>query len=337
MNKITLSTLIVLLTVATGLTTLAADDPNTNSPAAIAPPRVPAFSVDYMDRSVSPATNFYEFADGQWLKNNPVPPDKSRWASFTELAERNWFLIHQILADAAQAGGSLPAHSPRREVGDFFASAMDTNRIEQLGLQPIADDLKKIDAVQSTTDLFALLADFHQRGIGGIFGAGFGPDAKKSSIYAVELEQGGLSLPDRDYYLKDSFADKLKQYHEHVRKMFGLLGENAADAEAHAATVIALETELAKASRTRVELRDPIQELQQIHRRGICRQNAGDFVERLFRGPRHLAAPAYEIVGQPEFFDGGEPAGAGTAAGGLENLSALASAARQRAIFAGSL
>ena len=266
------------------------------------PPRVPAFSVNYMDRSVDPSTNFYLFADGQWLKDNPVPPDKSRWASFTELAERNWFLIHEILNAAALSQEALPPHSPRREVGDLFTSVMDTNRIEQLGLKPLAGDLKQIDRVQSAKDLFALLADFHQRGIGGIFDAGFGPDEKNSSIYAVELSQGGLSLPDRDYYLKDSFAEKLKLYHDHVRKMFELLGEKPADAEAHAAIVIQLETELAKASRTRVDLRDPNKNYNKFIGGELAAKTPG-LLWNVYFEERNLAKPAYEIVGQPEFFE----------------------------------
>jgi putative endopeptidase len=278
---------------------LAADSPAAN--VADAPPRAPAFSVDYMDRSVDPGADFYHFADGQWVKDNPVPADKSRWAAFTELAERNWYLIHGILDEATQQSPGLPPHSPRREVGDFFASAMDTNRIEKLGLQPIAADLKKIDRIKSSKDLFALLADFHQRGIGGMFGTGFGPDAKNSSIYAVELGQAGLSLPDRDYYLKDSFADKLKKYHDHLVKMFGLLGEPPADAEAHAATVIALETELAKASRTRVELRDPNKNYNKFLPGEFAAQTPAMFWTVYFTG-RNIAEPAYEIVGQPEFF-----------------------------------
>ena len=161
----------VLLLLVIGFNALADDQTATPSPAVMTPPRVPAFSVNYMDRSVDPSTNFYLFADGQWLKDNPVPPDKSRWASFTELAERNWFLIHEILNAAARSQVALPPHSPRREVGDFFASVMDTNRIEHLGLKPLAGDLKQIDRIQSAKDLFALLADFHQRGIGGIFDA----------------------------------------------------------------------------------------------------------------------------------------------------------------------
>ena len=242
----------VLLALTAGSNLLAAD-----LSAADAPPKVPAFSVDYMDRSVSPATNFYQFAAGQWLKDNPVPADKSRWASFSELAERNWHLIHEILVNAANHDAALSAGSPTREVGDFFASAMDTNRIEKLGLKPIADDLKRIDGIKSAKDLFAVLADFHQRGVGGLFNVSFGQDAKNSSIYAIGLDQGGLSLPDRDYYLKENFAEKLKQYREHLQKMFALLGENPGVAETDAATVIGLETALAQASRSRVDLRDP--------------------------------------------------------------------------------
>ncbi len=288
-----------LLLITAGSKTPAADESSTNLSAA---PRVPAFSADYMNRSVNPATDFYRFADGQWLKNNPVPSDKSRWGAFTELAERNWYLIHEILDAAAAPKQPPPDHSPRREVGDFFASIMDTNRIERLGLKPIAADLRRIDRLKSTKDLFALLADFHQRGIGGMFGAGFGPDDKNSSIYAVGLHQGGLSLPDRDYYLKDSFAEKLKLYRAHVQKMFVLLGEKPDDADADAATVIALETELAKASRTRVDLRDPDKNYNKFTGKELAVRTPA-VLWNVYFADRNLADPAYEIVGQPEFFD----------------------------------
>ena len=265
-----------------------------------APPKVPAFSVTFMDRTVDPAKDFYHFADGQWIKDNPVPADKSRWASFSELAERNWYLIHEIL-EAAAPEAAAPAHSPRREVGDFYASVMDTNRIEQLGFQPIAADLQRIDGLQSTKEMFALLAEFHQRGPGGLFSVGFGPDAKNSTIYAVELSQGGLSLPDRDYYLKESFADKLQQYRGHVQKMFVLLGEKPADAAAHADTVVAVETALAKASRARVDLRDPNKNYNKFTGTELAAQTPA-LPWKVFFDGLQLAPPAYEIVGQPEFF-----------------------------------
>ena len=284
-----------LLPLGVGLT---AGEPKAKASAA---PPVPAFSISYMDRSVSPATNFYEFADGQWLKDNPVPPDKSRWASFSELAERNWYLIHGILEDAAAHSASLPRHSPRREVGDFYASVMDTNRIEKLGLKPIAADLKEIDRIRSTKDLFAMLADFHQRGIGGMFDTGFGPDEKNSSIYAVELGQGGLSLPDRDYYLKASFADQRQKFHDHLVKMFALLGEKTTVAEADAVTVISLETELAKASRTRVALRDPDKNYNKFTGGELAAKTPA-LLWNVYFADRNIAEPAYEVVGQPEFF-----------------------------------
>ena len=274
------------------------------------PPAVPRFSIGYMDRSVAPGKDFYRFAAGNWVKNNPVPPDKSRWASFSELAERNWYLIHEILDDDALSTAS-PPHSPRREVGDFFASAMNTNRIEQLGFQPIAGDLKRIEQIASAKDLFALLADFHQRGIGGIFGAGFGPDAKNSSLYAFHLRQGGLSLPDRDYYLKDSFAETREKYRDHVTKMFTLLGEKPDEAAAHAATVLDLETAFAKASRTRVELRDPDKNYNKFATAELIATNpiipwTVYFTESgLSPAPsaseKNLVPLPYEIVGQPEF------------------------------------
>ncbi len=270
-------------------------------PAAFSPPpKVPAFSIDYMDRTVSPRDDFYHFADGNWVKENPVPPDKARWAVFTELAERNWYLIHDIL-DRAVGDTAAPAGSPVREVGDFFASAMATNRIEKLGFKPIAPDLKRIDRLKSTRDIFALLADFHNRGIGGIFDAGFGPDDKNSSIYAVELSQGGLSLPDRDYYLQDSFADTRAKYREHVRKMFELLGEKPADAAAHAGTVLDLETELARASRTRVELRDPNKNYNKFTTAELTATNPA-IAWKVYFAALDLVDPSYEIVGQPEFF-----------------------------------
>ncbi|HLX72088.1 MAG TPA: M13 family metallopeptidase [Verrucomicrobiae bacterium] len=275
------------------------------------PPPVPAFSIGYMDQSVDPAKDFYHFADGNWVKKNPVPADKSRWASFNELAERNWYLIHGILESAA-ADTTSPPHSPRREVGDFFASAMDTNRIEKLGLKPIANDLKQIDRIKSTKDLFALLADFHKRGIRGIFGAGVGPDAKNSSIYAFQLDQGGLSLPDRDYYLKDTFADTREKYRAHVTKMFTLIGEKPEQAAADAATVLALETDLAKASRSRVDLRDPDKNYNKFTTAEFLTKHPTTpwdvyFTESGFSpaaaSRKNLIPLTYEIVGQPEFFD----------------------------------
>jgi len=263
-------------------------------------PPVPAFSVSYMDRSVNPAVDFYSFADGQWAKDNPVPADKARWGGFTQLAERNSYLIHGLLEDAAAS--AWPKGTPRREAGDFYASAMNTNRLEKLRFKPIAADLKRIDSLKSMDDFFRLLALFHEEGVPGLFHAGADPDGRQSSIYALGLEQGGLSLPDRDYYLKESFATQRQAYREHVARMFSLLGEKPDEAAAHAGIVLDLETELAKASRSRVELRDPNKNYNKFPRNELLEKNPA-MTWQVYLSERNLAWVPYAIVGQPEFFE----------------------------------
>ena len=273
--------------------------PRPSASAAEAPPAIPRFSVEHMDRSVEPGVDFYRFAAGTWLKNNPVPADKSRWSGFEQLRERNWHLLRDLLETSTDPKSSRDA--VRRQVGDFFASAMDTNRLEQLRFQPIERDLQRIAALKSSKALFKLLAEFHERGIGGAFGAGVSPDAKNSSLYAFSLRQGGLSLPDRDYYLKDDFAKQRDAYRAHVIKMLTLLGETPADATTHAATVLELETALAKAGRSRVELRDPIKNYNKVSTPELLAQNPA-LPWRTYLDEAGLGQAAYAIVGQPEFF-----------------------------------
>ena len=238
---------LIALTVCLGIP-LASAETITVSP-------VPRFSVEHMDRSVRPAEDFYRFAAGNWLKSNPVPADKARWSGFDELAERNWQLIHELLDASATSGKS--ATGPRRQVGDFYTSAMDTNRIEKLAFKPIEPDLRDIARLKTTRDLVRLLARFHQQGVNPLFGDGVGADAKNSSVYVYEIGQGGLSLPDRDYYLAAGFATQRDAFVKHVEAMFRLLGEAEAQAKRDAATVLSLETELARACKSRVDLRDP--------------------------------------------------------------------------------
>src|SRR2546428_9670783 len=262
-------------------------------------PRVPRFSIEYMDSSVSPDRDFFRYACGSWVKNNPVPADKSRWAAFEEGRERNWHLLHDILESSLVANG--PATTPAGEVGDFFASAMDTNRIEQLGFKPLERDFARITALKAPDEVLALMAEFHRRDIGGMFAASVSPDAKNSSIYAFHLGQGGLGLPDRDYYLSPSFAKQREAYVAHVTKMLAMIGEKEAEAEAHAKTILELETELAKASKTRTELRDPIANYHKF------KVTAALSSYRSLPLKTYLAASGLEnmpdmIVRQPEFF-----------------------------------
>lgn len=263
-------------------------------------PGAPRFSVEHMDRTVAPGEDFYRFAAGHWLRRNPVPPDKTRWSGFEELRERNWHLLRALL-DSAAADRAAGPGTPGRLVGDFFRAAMDTNRLEKLGIDPIRGELRRVEAVRTLPDVVLLLAAFHQADIGGLFSASVSPDAKNSTVYAFEVGQGGLSLPDRDYYLKDDFARQREAFKVHVARMLRLLGTPEAVAGAEAATILELETMLAKGSRTRVELRDPNKN----YNKFTAAELAAKYPDLAW--PRYLEenglgqVPAV-IVGQPEFF-----------------------------------
>lgn len=229
---------------------LLAADPN---PLPVQRP-VPRFSTNYMDRSVAPSEDFYRFAAGSWIKSNPVPSDKARWSGFDELQERNWGAIRTILDESAD--GRI-AGVEGRQVGAFYRSAMDTDRIEKLRFKPIQADLARIEVLRSTRDLVRLIAELHDQGVGALFGGGVLPDARNSSVYHFKVGQGGLGLPDRDYYLAEGFAGQRAAYREHVARMLKLLGDDASRASKAASTILDIETELAKASKSRTELRDP--------------------------------------------------------------------------------
>jgi putative endopeptidase len=251
-----------------------------------------------MDKAVDPASDFFHYAAGNWIKANPVPADKSRWGAFIELQERNWFLIHGILDSTA--ANKDRSNATAQKVGDFFRSAMDTNRLEELGFKPILADLMRIENLKDRKELLSLLADFHQHGVRACFTEGVSPDAKNSAVYAFELGQGGLGMPDRDYYLTEAFAKQREAYAAYITKMFVLLGDQPTLAKAHSATVMEIETSLAKASKPRADLRDPIANYHKFAVADIER----DYPELPFS--RYLAAMGLDtvpdiIIRQPEF------------------------------------
>ncbi len=262
--------------------------------------KAPRFSVGNMDRSVDPTVDFYRYATGSWLKQNPVPADKSRWSGFEELQERNWQLIHALLEDAARHTGNRERREVR-QVGAFYKSSMDTNRLEALGFHPLDGDLRRIARIRTTDQLFRLLGDLHERGVGGMFGGSVVPDAKNSSVYQLKLGQGGLGLPDRDYYLSDGFAKQREAYRGHVAKMLSLLGDPAAEAVAAAATVLDLETELARACKSRVEMRDPDANYNKLPLAEIERRMPA-IHWRAYLDASHVARPADVNLGQTNFF-----------------------------------
>ena len=216
------------------------------------------FDLANLDRSVSPCADFYQFADGGWMKSNPIPPAYPRWGSFTELQEHNQEVLHSILEEAAKDKAAKPG-SNRQKIGDFYASCMDESQIEAAGLKPLEAEFAKIAKIKDSASLQAEVARLQTAGVNAIFGIGSEPDFKNSSQMIAAAGQGGLGLPDRDYYTRDD--DKSKQlradYVQHVTNIFKLLGDSDAAAAAEAKTVMDIETRLAKASMNRVDQRDP--------------------------------------------------------------------------------
>lgn len=261
--------------------------------------RVPRFSVDYFDRSVDPGTNFYQFAVGQWLRQNPVPPSKSRWSGFDELQERNWRLIREIVESAATDRTHAP-RTPARQVGDFFASAIDTNRLEKLGFRPLQRDFRRVQRIRTVTEYFTVLARLQLDGTSAVLGLYAGPDAKQSDVYAFYVGQGGLGLPSRDYYLAEGFARERAAYRDHVARMLVLAGGKEAEAGQQADAILALETELARASKSQVDLRDA---LANYHR--FARADLGQLGSTLPWGAYLKALEVAEtpaiVVRQPDF------------------------------------
>ena len=220
------------------------------------PPVNKSFDVSAMDKTADPCMDFYQYTCGNWVKNNPIPADQVLWARFMMLRERDRYLLWQEL-DAAAKDPKTPLE---KQYGDFYAACMDTAAVEKKGLSPIESSWADIAHVSDAKQLPALLGNLENQGTpDGFFDFGVGQDAKDSSKQIAELYQGGLSLPDRDYYLVDSkrFTTIRAQYIEHVKKMFTLAGDTPEQAAKEAAGVMEIETAMAKASISRTDLRQP--------------------------------------------------------------------------------
>jgi putative endopeptidase len=221
----------------------------------------PAIDPKSMDPSVKPGVDFYQYTNGSWLKKTEIPPDYSEWGSFEELVERNYEILHQILEDSAAEvkSGKAPAGSIRALVGQYYASGMDAELINAQGAKPLQPELDAIEQVSDSKAIGPYLAHLRALGIGALFGFTGDIDRKDSTNQIGIATQGGLGLPDRDYYLKDDDQSKKirDQYVEHITKMFQLLGIAEQEAATQAKQILAFETELAKASKSRVDLRVP--------------------------------------------------------------------------------
>jgi putative endopeptidase len=255
-----------------------------------------------LDRSVSPCKDFYRFSEGGWEKRNPIPEDQPSWGVSEKLQEEEFAVLHQILEEAAKDKSAAPG-SNLQKIGDFYASCMDQPQIEAAGAKPLDPEFVRIAAVTDVATLEAAIARLHRTGVGAVFRFHSNPDFKDSAQMIAEVDQGGVGLPDREYYTRDD--EKSKQlradYVAHIGNMFKLLGDDAATAAGEAKTVMDIEMKLAKASLTPVELRDPDN---RYHKMALeqLRDTAPHFLWTDFFGGAGAPPVASLNVAQPDFF-----------------------------------
>lgn len=262
---------------------------------------IPGFSVANMDKSANPCVDFYQYACGTWMATHPVPADQSRWGTFNELDERNRTILRNILE---KASANDPKRSPvEQKIGDFYASCMDEPAIDKLGVEPLQPELDRIGAMPNKAAILDALVRLHLAGVNAFFRFRSAPDAKNSMLMIGQVDQGGLGLPDRDYYFKDDAksVELRTQYVAHVQKMLELLGEPAEKAASDAQAVMHIETGLAKGALDRVSRRDPKQTYHKLTVHELFSLDPGMNWPKYFEG---MGAPAMTDlnVAVPNFF-----------------------------------
>lgn len=254
-----------------------------------------------IDSSVKPGDDFFMYANGNWIKNNPIPGAESGWGIGNLVMEENYTRLRKINEDAAAAKAA--AGSVTQKIGDFWISAMDSAAIDKAALSPLQPDLDKINAVQNTTDLIKVAAALKRKGVACLFGDYIAQDDKNSEVMAYVLSQGGLGMPNREYYFNTDERTKNIQaaYKNYLLKTFIQLGSDEAAAQKNTAAVYALEEKLARSSRKLADLRDPYKNYNKMSVEALAKIapaiNWNDFIT--ITGIKKLDSV---IVGQPEFY-----------------------------------
>jgi len=255
-----------------------------------------------MDLAVRPGDNFFLYANGTWLKDNPIPKSKTRWGSFNELQENNFNKLHTLL-DSCAALKNAKKGSPAQKVGDFYRTGMDSAAIDRKGITPLMGIISRINNIKDVNGLVNEITLEHTEGIGPLFSFGISPDDKNVTKEICQFGQGGLGMPGREYYFDaDARTEKIRNaYKQYIPQMLGLIGESATDATQDANAVYNLELALAGASMTRVDMRDPYKLYNKFNISGIDQLTPGIEWKSLLTGLKVNGQDSV-IVGMPAFF-----------------------------------
>ncbi|MFN8154366.1 MAG: M13 family metallopeptidase [Bacteroidia bacterium] len=257
--------------------------------------------IENMDSAVSPANDFFMYACGGWIKKNPIPGNEKSWGIWSMVQDETYNRMRQLSESAAKETSANGSN--QQKIGDFYASGMDTVSIDKSGMTPLKDEFARIDGINDMRSLSSVLALFQTYGVGPLFSAHIYQDEKQSDRQALHFYQGGIGLPDRDYYFNtDARTTNIRaEYLKHLTAMFKLMGDDSVTAQKNAATVMKMETAMAKASRKLEALRDPYLNYNKMQVTGLKSLTPSIDWQVMLEG-MHVYGVDTVIVGQPEFF-----------------------------------
>jgi len=269
---------------------------------AISQTLTPGINLSYIDSTVNPRNDIYKFANGKWLNTQKIPASDGSWGSFNEINEHNVANLKALMAIVSKDAKAV-AGSNNQKLRDFYLTAIDSVKADKDGIKPISAELAAIDLIKTKADLIKTSALLNKKGVGGMIGFYVYSDFKNSNANTCYLSQTGTGLPDKDFYFEPQYESIKKEYVDHIQRMFECLGNYPESAKANAATVMKIETELAKVSQNAVEQRDPQKQYNPFTKAELLKLAPNVNFETYFNS-LGIKMPENLVLNQPKFYEG---------------------------------